>query len=88
MTPTDFRHHDESRMLAGLPAYEPDLQCRERIRSRCHAAILAGRKKAETRLVEDHARVWHHAFELTAVATVCAGFLVEVARRAITLYGL
>lgn len=87
MTPMDFKDNQESRMLAGLPSYEPDQQCSDRIRDRCHAALMAKRKQAE----EAPARVvtlsWRLVVESAVVAFVCAAYLSEVVRRAMALYG-
>ena len=87
MMPMDFRHHQESRMLAGLPAYEPERQCSDRIRSRCHGALLAKRKWAEVAPIPIVARSWRQVFESAILAVVCAGYLSEVVRRAMALYG-
>ena len=87
MMPMDYRHHQESRMLAGLPAYEPERQCSDRIRGRCHAVLLAKRKRAEAGSIPEEARSWRHVFEFAAVAVVCAVYLSEVVRRAMALYG-
>lgn len=87
MMPMDFRHHQESRMLAGLPAYEPDRQCSDRIRSRCHGALLAKRKRAEVAPIPVEARSWWQVLESAVVAVVCAVYLSEVVRRAMGLYG-
>ena len=87
MMPMDFRHRQESRMLAGLPAYEPERQCSDRIRGRCHVVLLAKRKRAEVAPIPAEARSWRHVLEFAVVAVVCAVYLSEVVRRAMALYG-
>ena len=87
MMPMDLRHNQESRMLAGLPAYEPERQCSERIRGRCHVVLLAKRKRAEVAPISAEARAWRYVFESAVVAVVCAVYLSEVLRRAMALYG-
>ena len=88
MIPKDSQHDQIAGMLAGMPDFEPDRQCRERIRGRCHAALLARRMESETTPVRRTARSWRLVLETAVVATACAGYLTEVARRALDLYGL
>jgi hypothetical protein len=88
MMPMDFRHDQESRMLAGLAAHEPERQCSDRIRGRCHVVLLAERRRAEVASIPAQVRSWRHVFESAVVAVVCAVYLSEVVRRAMALYGL
>lgn len=87
MIPMDFNNDPESNLFARLPDHEPDRQCSERIRGRCHAALLARRMESATTPVRTTARSWRLVFETTVVAAACAGYLTEVARRALDLYG-
>lgn len=88
MTPMDSRHRDGLRMIAGLPAYEPGLSCSERIRGRCHAALLARRSRAGVAPTPTGTQWWRPVFESAVVAGVCAVYLAEVVRRAVALYGV
>ena len=74
-------------MLASLPAHEPGQQSSDRIRARCHAALLAKRKPAKAMPIPVKAGSWRLVFESAAVAVACAVYLAEVFRRAMTLYG-
>lgn len=87
MTPQDFRQHRELLMLASLPAYEPERECRERIRARCHAALQARRLSMAPSPVSARSHTWRRSLEFVATTVVCAGFLAEVLRRAMTVYG-
>ena len=86
MIPMDSGLHEESRMLAGLPAHEPERQCTDRVRARCHAVLLARRRRTELAPVPPELRPWRLVFE-PAVVIVCTGYLAEVVRRALALYG-
>jgi len=83
MMPMDFPDQPESRLLAGLTAYEPDRQCSDKIRTRCHAALLTKRKRA----MPVEVRSWRLVFECSTVAVACVVYVLEVARRALSLYG-
>ena len=86
MTSEDFRNDPHWRTLAGLPAFEPDRQCADRIRGHCHA-LLAKRRRAEAHQVPAGNRFYRRIVEPALVAGACAVYLSEVLRRAIALYG-
>jgi hypothetical protein len=85
MKPKDFMDDDLMRMLDGLPDYEPDPAHSRRVRARCHAALQARRRAAA--LSPAPVLAWRLALEFTAIGFVCAGFLTDVVRRALALYG-
>jgi hypothetical protein len=86
MTPWEFRESEEGRLYAGLTAYEPDPEHAERVRARCHAALRARRRALDPPPAS--VPTWRLALEFTAIGVVCLGFLTEVVRRALALYGL
>jgi hypothetical protein len=87
MMPMDFQHDREASLLASLPDYEPDRQCSDRIRGRCHAALAARRREMEAPRVRAEARSWRVVFESAVVVALGAGYLTEVARHALAIYG-
>lgn len=87
MMPKNSEHDQIAGMLASLPEYEPDRQCSEQIRMRCHAALRARRREMETAGVAAETPSWQLVLESAAVAAVCLGYLTEVARHALDLYG-
>ena len=86
MTPKDFQNDPHLRTLAGLPAFEPDRQCADRIRGHCHS-LLAKRRCAEARQVPAGNRFYRRIVEPALVAGASAVYLSEVLRRAAALYG-
>jgi hypothetical protein len=87
MMPMDSEPTNELRMLAGLPAYEPDVPCRDQVRGRCHALLLAKRKRAEATPIPLPAPSWRHVFGYGVVGAVCGVYLAAVVQRAMALYG-
>ena len=85
MTRTNYDDDPASSMLATLPDYEPDRQCTDRIRERCHAALLAGPREAKVRPFRVGARSWRLVFESATIAALCAVYLMEVARHTLVL---
>jgi len=72
--------------LAGLPVREPDRRRAERTRARCRAAIE--RQLAKDLFLDRVATSFsRRILEPALVAALSAVFLIEVARRALQLYG-
>lgn len=86
MTTGDPRSNPLLPTLAGLPAFEPDQRCADRIRGRCHA-LLAERRLAEAPSPPAGSRFYRRVFEPALVATASAVYLSEVLFRAAALYG-
>jgi hypothetical protein len=87
MMSRDFNEDPDLTMLAGLPDYEPSPELSERIRSRCHAALLARQKKLAPLPLPVRPRSSRFALEFSAAALICAGYLVGVIQRAMAVYG-
>ncbi len=86
MMDEDFRNDPYWRMIASLTTYEPVRGCADRIRERCHARIIKG-KRADALPSPAAARYCRWILEPSLVVVVCAVFLCEVLRRALLLYG-
>jgi class 3 adenylate cyclase len=74
------------RVLAGLSRYEPGPKRDALVRARCHAALLAARRREAFRGEPG----WRFAIGLAlgpaVVGVLCAVYLFEVISRAIHLY--
>ena len=85
MTDDELRKDPHLQLLATLPLHEPDRRRWERVRSRCHARIAAGRRAGISAAAGCR---WLRVLEPALVAGVSVVFLSEVVRRALLLYGL
>jgi len=81
-----FRDDPFLRTIANLTTYEPNRRRADRIRARCHVRI-AKRKRAEPLSFLDANRYSRRVLETSVVVIVCAVYLGEVLRRALSLYG-
>ncbi len=74
------------RRLGELPAAEPDIARTEHIRKRCHAHLARHKRRSllsTTPTGERIAPVWQ-----SAIAVLALGYLTEVIRFALDVYGL
>jgi hypothetical protein len=86
MMTEDLRDDPYLRTIANLATYEPDRRCAARIRACCHVRI-AKRKRSEPLSFLDATRYRRRILEPSVVVVVCAVYLCEVLRRALSLYG-
>jgi hypothetical protein len=86
MTTDDIRKDPVMRMLAALPAGEPDRRRADRIRARCHAAM--GRLGWTGTLAGLFCGSFcRRTLEPALVVGISAVYLAEVVRRVLLLYG-
>jgi hypothetical protein len=87
MTETLARQHDDGPGdLALLGRYEPEQKRDGRVRSRCHAALHATRRREAVRGEPGWGFAVGLALAPALVGTLCAVYLFEVLTRAIQLY--
>jgi type VI protein secretion system component VasF len=73
-----MHHGDEAllRSLGGLRVMEPDAARIERVRARCHAALLQRRRRAERQ--KNRGRVALRILEPVFVGTLSASYLLAI----------
>jgi hypothetical protein len=71
--------------LARLPFVEPDPIRRDRLRSRCHAALERGARRSREAEIGGPAGLAGRAVELALAAAFCLTYIVVVIRHAWTL---
>ena len=81
-----FRDDPYLRTITNLTSYEPDRRCADRIRAHCHVRI-AKRRRAQSQSFLDANLYRRRILETSVVVIVCAVYLCEVLRRALSLYG-
>lgn len=86
MIEENFHYDPCLQALAGLTAYEPEPECADRIRERCHAR-LTGKRQARGFPSTADSGIFPCILEASLVAVACLLFLSEVVHRALRLYG-